>query len=562
MTFSLSVYTLQEEMAELKSLYGLEEIEPRSEREACQHLVEGLPETARVFHSVPHVTQTEHGARDGEIDLIVLDPDQGLLVLEVKGGREVGYDPDRGWYSTSHGGNTYSIKDPFTQARRNLYSVRDRIQQAGIFSRREELPFTYGYGCVFPHAVVEGGMMPMHVRPGLCLDARALQAPEKAADTLFGFWRGKKGREVGSEEWAEGVTDQVLAPSFQAEEDLHVRIKREQAQFVDLTDEQTEVYSRILQANRQALVQGVAGTGKTILAQRRATELAESGKESLYLCFNRLLADHLAENLSGVENLTVATFHELADVLSQRTRAVQFPEDPDQEFWDEGAADLLLQAIEATGTRYDALIVDEAQDFRETWWLPVRELTGSDGYFYVFYDPEQNVYNTNLEPIGDLPTHVPLTTNCRTTTRIREFAERLADLGDITDAKHLAEGQPVETYSFENREEQVEILKRITRHLKQDIGLSSSELVLLSPFTREKSVLGDRLAGYHIEPYQLEPPSEDTLYHSTILGFKGMDAPAVVLFDVMADHVASQDAHIYVGSSRAQNLLYVLRKEN
>jgi len=548
-------------MATLRSPHSPETIDIRSEREACQRLVDGLPETTQVFHSVPHVTQTDHGARDGEIDLIVLDPNQGFLVLEIKGGKEVGYDSDRDWYSTSHGGQTHSIKDPFTQARRNLYSVRDRIRDADIFSRHEELPFTYGYGCVFPHAVIQDGAMPMHVRPELCIDARGLQNPEKAVEGLIGFWRGKKGREEDAGEWAEAVAGRVLAPSFQAEADLRVRIEREQAQFVDLTGEQAKVYGRILQANRKALVQGVAGTGKTILAQRRATELAEGGEETLYLCFNRLLADHLAKELSGIQNLTVATFHELADVLSQRTRVVEFPEDPDQEFWDEGAADLLLQAIEAIGTRYDALVVDEAQDFRETWWLPLRELVRPEGYFYAFYDPEQNVYDTNLEPIEDLPTHVPLTTNCRTTTRIREFAERLVDLGDVTDAKHLAEGEPVETYSFEDREEQIEILEDVVRHLKQDIGLSSSEIVLLSPFTYEKSVLGGRLAGYHIKPFNLEPPSEDTLCHSTILGFKGMDAPAAVVFDVMTGHVASQDSHIYVGCSRAQNLLYLLHEK-
>ena len=101
----------------------------------------------------------------------------------------------------------------------------------------------------------------------------------------------------------------------------------------------------------------------------------------------------------------------------------------------------------------------------------------------------------------------------------------------------------------------------MVRQLKQDIGLSSSEIVLLSPLTREKSVLPDRLAGYHVRPFSLDPPSEDTLYHSTILGYKGMDATAVVLFDVLEGHVASQDAHVYVGCSRAQNLLYLLHED-
>jgi superfamily I DNA/RNA helicase len=546
-------------MAQLHTPDHLPASTPESEQEACRRLSESLPDRIELFHSIPFVTETDHGARDGEIDLIVVDPEQGLLVLEVKGGKEITHDPDKGWFSVSRGGQRHRIKDPFQQARRNLYAVRQRAREEILAPRREELPFTYGHGCVFPHAVVQSGPLPMHARPELCIDARALQSSESTIDRLFTYFRGKNGREEG-DAWVEPLIERVLAPPFQAEESLRVRIQQEQAQFVELTEKQSELYSRLLQANRTALVHGVAGTGKTILAQRRATELAETGEETLYLCFNRLLADHLSKELASVPNLTVATFHELADVLSQKAPGVTFPDDPDQSFWDEGAADLLFDAIEATDTRYDAVIVDEAQDFRETWWMPVKELTRPDGYFYVFYDPEQNVYDTNLEPIETLPTRVPLTTNCRSTTRIREFEERLADLGGITDAEHLTDGEPVETRSFSERSEQPQMLEDIVRHLKQEEGLSSSEIVLLSPFTREKSVLGDRLAGYHIEPFRLEPPPEDTLYHSTILGFKGMDAPAVILFDVMADHVASQDAHVYVGCSRAQNLLYLLHE--
>jgi hypothetical protein len=343
-----------------------------SEKEACRRLAESLPDRVELFHSVPYVTETDYGARDGEIDLIVVDPEQGLLVLEVKGGKEITHDPDKGWFSVSRGGQHHRIKDPFQQARRNLYAVRQRAREEILAPRREELPFTYGHGCVFPHAVVQSGPLPMHARSELCIDARALQSADSPIDRLLTYFRGKNGREEG-DAWAEPLIERVLAPPFQAEESLRVRIQQEQAQFVELTEKQSELYSRLLQANRTALVQGVAGTGKTILAQRRATELAESGEETLYLCFSRLLADHLSEELSSVPNLTVATFHELADVLSQKAPGVTFPDNPDQSFWDEGAANLLFDAIEATDTRYDAVIVDEAQDFRETWWMPVKE---------------------------------------------------------------------------------------------------------------------------------------------------------------------------------------------
>ena len=549
-------------MAKLRSPRDLDAIDTRSEQKTCRRLVEALSDSVQVFPSVPYVTETPHGARDGEIDLVLVGPERGLLVLEVRGGKEIAFGRDRGWFSTSHDGSVRSIKDPFEQATRNLYAVRDQIRDEEIFPSGEPLPFAYGHGCVFPDAVVAGGSLPMHAPSELCIDARALQGPEKAVGRLFSYWQANQGSSGSpSGDWADPVVEYALAPTFEAEKSLRVQIQREQAQFIDLTEEQTNTYNQVLRANRQALVQGGAGTGKTVLAQRRATELAKAGEDTLYLCFNPLLADHLAEDLSEVSGLTVATFQELTDMLCQRTQKVALPENPDQEFWDHWGEVFLIEAIEATGTRYDALVVDEAHDFHETWWSSLRELIHPEGYFYAFYDREQNGRDTNLEPIEDLPTDVPLSTNCRTTSRIRKFADELVDLGGITDAAHLAEGEPVETFAFSDRDEQIGRLEEIVRHLKQDIGLSSSEIVLLSPLTRGESVLPERLAGYHVRPFSLDPPAEDTLYHSTILGYKGMDATAVVLFDVLEGHVASQDAHVYVGCSRAQNLLYLLHED-
>lgn len=47
------------------------------------------------------------------------------------------------------------------------------------------------------------------------------------------------------------------------------------------------------------------------------------------------------------------------------------------------------------GHKFDAVIVDEGQDFHELWWLSIdglfRDLT-EKRCFYVFYDPRQNLY--------------------------------------------------------------------------------------------------------------------------------------------------------------------------
>jgi superfamily I DNA and RNA helicase len=58
------------------------------------------------------------------------------------------------------------------------------------------------------------------------------------------------------------------------------------------------------------IVYGVAGSGKTVLLIARAKLLAEdSQKRVLILCYNRLLAQHLAVALAGHRRLAVTTFH-------------------------------------------------------------------------------------------------------------------------------------------------------------------------------------------------------------------------------------------------------------
>jgi hypothetical protein len=108
------------------------------------------------------------------------------------------------------------------------------------------------------------------------------------------------------------------------------------------------------------------------------------------------------------------------------------------------------------------------------------------------------------------------------------------------------------------------MLGQITRELKQDEGLSSSDIVLLSPHRYDRSLLaeaGYRVGGYDIEPFQLEEPSEGTLYYESLQSFKGMESPVVVLFDVRDGHVASSDTNVYVGCTRARHLLYVLHED-
>src|SRR5262245_65572600 len=71
--------------------------------------------------------------------------------------------------------------------------------------------------------------------------------------------------------------------------------------------------TRVPRGDGHRIVYGVAGSGKTVLLIARAKLLAEAPeKRILILCYNRLLAQHLALALADHRRVKVTTFHRWA----------------------------------------------------------------------------------------------------------------------------------------------------------------------------------------------------------------------------------------------------------
>jgi len=541
---------------------------PVAEQQVYTWLRDGLPDDYTVFHSVPMLYRTtDRGIRPGEMDFVVTHPRHGLLVLEVKGGAEVGCTADRGWYSVRHdtGARVSIKKDPFEQAQTNLFKLTKKIVDAGVVRRRGDLPFPFGHACWFPGADRIDGPLPPNATPEVILTRSDHTRTQAAIEQAFGAYRGADSVDRSSAEPVlQAIRERVLQPEFRVVRSLRTQIRDADEMFSRMTEQQADLFNGMLRSNRRALVKGYAGTGKTFLAAHRAAELGRAGKSTLLLCFNRHLADHLEQKMAEVPNTNVATFHQLADELDVHVPGQSFPSHPDQEFWEFGAADLLMDAVAYGGIQYDAILVDEAQDFREAWWSPVFEMLHEDSHFYVFLDPGQNIFQTSLDGLVELPTTVPLTKNCRSTEHISRFAAQVARRDEDVSPEHVGEGVEVRRHAFADRDEQIDLLAGIVRTLKQEEKLSSSDIVLLSARSYERCLLADedyRLAGYDVAPFALDEPTESTLYYESIYGFKGMEAPVVVLFDVLDGHVTGSDATVYVGSTRARQVLHVVHQE-
>lgn len=111
------------------------------------------------------------------------------------------------------------------------------------------------------------------------------------------------------------------------------------------------------------IVYGVAGSGKTVLLIARAKLLAEEPKKRvLLLCYNRLLAAHLATSAARFSNIKAMTFHGWG-----LRNGIDFRENEPDGVFGERLLQHLQNGAKDVG-RYDAVLIDEAQDWPRSWF--------------------------------------------------------------------------------------------------------------------------------------------------------------------------------------------------
>jgi len=407
-------------MARLIPKMEVDDIGLKPERDVARQLVEQLPEDCVVYHSYPWLKaerndrQGKDTLREGEADFVIVDPRNGLLVLEVKGG-EIEYDSaSHCWYRRVGGGRRKQINDPFEQARRNTHYLEEHIRERS-FAMRNHLPCAYGYAVVFPDCTYSGAL-PGGSDHAIILSGGDLPYIGRRIPEILRKWSRVKNPGPLTREELNGIV-QGLSPCLQLMPVLVRRLEDQEEQLVRLTAEQLRLLD-FLAMHERAAIQGVAGSGKTLLARAQAQRFADAGKRTLFVCYNRALAEWLRASMPEAyeDRIVVRHFHGLCSDFCRKVSIPFAVPDKDQDqFWKYKAPDLFTQALDLTTERFDAVVADEGQDFYPDWWLPLEMINqeGDQGPFYIFYDPAQNLFVQDELSIPSVGRPFELPTNCR-----------------------------------------------------------------------------------------------------------------------------------------------------
>jgi hypothetical protein len=362
---------------------------------------------------------------------------------------------------------------------------------------------------------------------------------------------------------------QHLRGDFDLRPSLRAQIGVVNEELLRLTADQYTVLDALVD-NPRVVVRGSAGSGKTLLAVEEARRQADQDRRVLLCCFNRILGQFLARVVfdgPGIEARTVHSF--MAGTVRDAGWQDRLPDASENDLYTLFYPELALEALLEDGPRYDALIIDEAQDLLRPTYLDVLDaaLMGGlgGGEWRVFLDPKQNVFEgTDHTALAELLRHEPaqyrLRVNCRNTAAIATDTAILS--ATACDDVLRAEGPDVEHVWYRDKNHQRRLVANHLNRLLSE-GVSADQIVVLGRRRLSSSSLAEKLESMSVplvEASDGEPAGKGVRY-STVSSFKGMESDVVLLVDVEDLHSPEARQSLYVGLSRSRAVLAVFMSE-
>lgn len=514
-----------------------------------------------VFYSRPWLGLKPDGEEiDGECDFVVADPGSGILVIEVKGGSIV-HDPEsETWTSIDRLGLRHRIKNPVQQARSSKYVLLDKLKNSPEGIKR----FINIRHCViFPDSARPGedlaADMPLEI---FCfLDDFEKRFPEWIKSRLkFPIAGNENSTSLGDK----GIRslERILARPFHLRTPLGHIFEENEKEIETLTQQQFHILNLIEEIPRVA-VAGSAGTGKTVLAIEQGIRLAEAGMRTFFTCFNRSLAQYVKKRTAERPLLAISGFHKwCCDTIKEA--GIELPTCQDEgRLFEEIIPELAIQALDiCSEKRFDAVVVDEGQDFLPLWW-PVLDSAldkNGKGLLRVFYDDNQKVYGSKTALTGELDAvPVRLGYNLRNTQRIHEICKKYYRGQEVRAIGPV--GSEVEWIPVKN---ETQARSRVIHRVKEMVsreGVSPEDIAVLVLNETEIEIITklNQKTESGIFTCRCDSPAKNHVVVDTIRRFKGLERLVIVV--LANQEMMANTELVYVGLSRARAHLVVVGEE-
>ncbi len=566
------------------------EFDERSHEGDVFNSLKKLPDDYYVFHSYSAVgVSSDNLFYERELDFVVASPRKGILVIEVKAGDNIRFD-GRIWRYSS--GRAMTHGGPYRQAASAKRVLSNKFRSHPDERIRDLCDKTkFMHAVFFPEMTAErmNAMqgLPEDADVRLTLCAEDLVNPSKKIAEIFsvtipGLKVDTTETHLTDEDF-ELILDSVLCPHFNL-------IPSPQAKTIAINERMNQLLREqylildFLEEQQTAVINGVAGTGKTMIAVEKARRHSLNGESVLFLCFNKLLCEKLIEDHKN--NESKAYNKQFANVefmtISRLARKVT----GDYKDYD-GLYDWLLECIDKKHELgFQHIIIDEGQDFglvdsdlSDEHGTSAENISIIDalqeaamengGTFYLFYDKYQMIQGSSSEEfelpycIENSDCRLTLHKNCRNTKEIaRTSVTPLRDKKNkiVKSNVSCTWEEPIKPRIHVVKEEggYKNALESVLKHLS---GLEVKDVVILTSSSIENSAIFSQLHPNPDKPdnYSYYRYGDKEYRVTTCRKFKGLESDAVVMIDLDKNSfVGKSGLKFYVGASRAKHYLDVI----
>ena len=345
-------------------------------------------------------------------DLVLLNPFAGIAVFEIK---------DWTLETLRNAVRRSTVKHPIRQLKLyeeeiyNLYCPRldDKLGLAAITAGLifTKIPQREANDILFS-SLSEG--MRKHLEKYLILGSEIVSERNIGARVpVFRSWGKKRPSTIMSSDTAADIRGWLQEPGFSQDQRKPIRLNLDQTEIARVPPPPASGYRR---------VKGPAGSGKSLALAARAAELASQEKHVLVCTYNITLVNYLRDLVSRYVRTVIGQRKTRRKVVRRQIDfrhfhgwckwvcmdAVPEVEEEYRDLWAQFSpeevlntqmANLVTQIYSDSGMRenlpkYDAVLVDEGQDYRLDWWQTLRKTVKPKGEMLLVADKTQNVYGT------------------------------------------------------------------------------------------------------------------------------------------------------------------------
>lgn len=477
-----------------------------------------LPDDFTVIHSYKMLEVVDGSAiEQREADFVVFNRKLGILVIEAKAGK---IRCENGEWIYASGESMRKHGGPYRQADNIKWKLYNRFEDVDLLDLRDRCKLSHAvwlpsFGA---HELDLIDYSPEASRE-ITLCKTDLKDPTAQITRIMKMNVGGRNTRLSDAE-ADEILRKVLLPEFDIVPTNSVDYEYNDFVFARLLDSQARVLN-FLQDQKTAVINGAAGTGKTLIAIERAKQAAHSGRV-LFLCFNSLLKEDIARRCKDVPEIDVYTIPGYACKVRNSL-------EPNYS----ALSEELMEHPESFP--YDHIVIDEGQDFGlkaiedamvlETLRDIIESRQGST--MYLFYDRRQFVQGSTIPGfLMDADCKLTLYVNCRNTELIAKSSLSALNEGEDHKIKTLSNlGGPPLLFSDSDAQSQEGFVDTQIATLK---AAGINDIVLITCKTLEGSKLANCFTGNNDSKRW---KGQKVPIH-TVRRFKGMEAEAVILIDV------------------------------